>query len=227
MIRADSGCCRDALLSWCEANHVQHVIGLAKHSRLIRALGPELHEAFEPFPQTGQPARVFNDFTYRTKKTWSRERRVIGQAEHLPKGANSRFVVTALTADQYDARAVSEDEYWARGNMQNRVQEQPLCLFADRTSCQALRANQIRLALSTVAHALLRALREFGLTGAALEAAQADTIRLKRLKIGAVVRITVRKVWVALSEACPWQDLFHQVDQRLTAWRGPPVPQTS
>jgi hypothetical protein len=195
------------------------VIGLAKNSRLIRALGKELHEACEQFQQTGQPARVFKDFTYCTKKSWSRERRVIGRAEHLEKGANPRFVVTSLSPDQFDARTVCEQEYCARGNLENRIKEQQLCLFADRTSCRTMRANQIRLALSTVAYVLLRALREFGLKGTSLAAAQAGTIRLKLLKIGAVVRITVRKVWVALSEAYPWQELFHQVDQRLAAWR--------
>jgi hypothetical protein len=195
------------------------VIGLAKNSRLIRALGKELHEACEQFQQTGQPARVFKDFTYCTKKSWSRERRVIGRAEHLEKGANPRFVVTSLSPDQFDARTVCEQEYCARGNLENRIKEQQLCLFADRTSCRTMRANQIRLALSTVSYVLLRALREFGLKGTSLAAAQAGTIRLKLLKIGAVVRITVRKVWVALSEAYPWQELFHQVDQRLAAWR--------
>jgi hypothetical protein len=220
VIRADSGFCREPLLAWCEAERVDYVIGLAKNSRLIRALGKEMHEAFAQFQQTGQPARVFKDFTDRTKKSWSRERRVIGKAEHLAKGANPRFVVTSLSTEAFDARTVYEQEYCARGNMENRIKEQQLCLFADRTSCRTMRANQLRLALSTVADVLLRALREFGLKGTALEAAQADTIRLKLLKIGAVVRVTVRKVWVALSEAYPWQDLFHHVYQRLTAWRG-------
>lgn len=227
VIRADSGFCRDALLSWCEAHDVDYVIGLAKNSRLIRALGKELHEACEQFQQTGQAARVFKDFVYRTQKSWSRERRVIGKAEHLPKGANPRFVVTSLSPEACDARTVYEDEYCARGNMENRIKEQQLCLFADRTSCRTLRANQIRLALSTVAYVLLRALREFGLKGTTLEAAQADTIRWKLLKIGAVVRITVRKVWVALSEAYPWQELFHAVHERLTAWQSPPAFNTA
>lgn len=227
VIRADSGFCRDALLSWYEAHDVDYVIGLAKNSRLIRALGKELHEACEQFQQTGQAARVFKDFVYRTQKSWSRERRVIGKAEHLPKGANPRFVVTSLSPEECDARTVYEDECCARGNMENRIKEQQLCLFADRTSCRTIRANPIRLALSTVAYVLLRALREFGLKGTALEAAQADTIRWKLLKIGAVVRITVRKVWVALSEAYPWQNLFHEVHQRLTAGRAAAVINTA
>lgn len=227
VIRADGGFCRDALLSWCERNGVDYVIGLPKNARLIRALGKELYEAFELHRQTGQPARVFKDFRYRTRKSWSRERRVIGKAEHLPKGTNPRFVVTSLSPDEFDARAVYEDEYCARGEMENRIKEQQLMLFADRTSCQTMRANQLRLALSTVAYVVLRALREFGLKETPLARAQADTIRLKLLKIGAVVRITVRKVWLALSEAYPWQDLFAEVYRRLTAWRTPLAANTT
>jgi len=143
---------------------------------------------------------------------------VIGKAEHLPKGANPRFVVTSLSAESFDAASLYEQEYCGRGNMENRIKEQQLFLFADRTSCQSLRANQLRLAFSTVAYVLLRALREFGLQGTPLETAQVDTIRLRLLKIGAVVRVTVRKVWIALSHPYPWQDVFAQVYAQLTAW---------
>jgi hypothetical protein len=219
VIRADGGFCRDAILSWCERNGVEYVIGLPKNSRLIRVIGKELHEACELCQATGQPARVFKDFTYRTKKSWSSERRVIGKAEHLPKGANPRFVVTSLSAEEFDARTVYEVEYCARGDMENRIKEQQLMLFADRTSCRTMRANQLRLALSTVAYIVLRSLREFGLQETPLARAQVDTIRWKLLKIGAVVRVTVRKVWIALSEAYPWQDVFAQVYRHLTAWR--------
>lgn len=219
VIRADGGFCRDAILSWCERNGVDYVIGLPKNARLIRALGKELYEAFELCRQTNQAARVFKDFRYRTRKSWSCERRVIGKAEHLPKGTNPRFVVTSLSPDEFDARTVYEDEYCARGDMENRIKEQQLMLFADRTSCRTMRANQLRLAFSTVAYVVLRALREFGLKGTPLASAQVDTIRWKLLKIGAVVRVTVRKVWVALSEAYPWPHLFNQVVQHLTAWR--------
>lgn len=219
VIRADSGFCRDPLLAWCETHDVDYVIGLAKNARLKRILGGELHAAAEQFERTGQPARVFKDFVYRTRQSWSCERRVIGKAEHLSQGENPRFVVTSLPADAFDARAVYEQEYCARGEVENRIKEQQLMLFADRTSCQTMRANQLRLALSTVAYVVLRALREFGLPETELARAQADTIRLKLLKIGAVVRITVRKVWVAFSEAYVWQELFHRVYQRLSAWR--------
>ena len=221
LVRGDSGFCREKLMAWCEQNDVDYLLGLARNARLARVLGKELHEAQQRCAQSGQPARVFKDFTYRTRKSWSRTRRVVGKAEHLPKGANPRFVVTSLSAEECDARRLYENQYCARGEMENRIKEQQLCLFADRTSCQTLRANQLRLAFSTVAYVLLRSLREFALKGTPLETAQADTIRLKLLKIGGVVRVTVRKVWIALSEAYPWQDLFQQVYRQLTAWRQP------
>jgi hypothetical protein len=221
VVRGDSGFCREPLLAWCEENHVDYVIGLAKNGRLTNILGKELHEAKQLFEETGKASRVFKDFTYRTKKSWSRERRVIGKAEHLEKGANPRFVVTSLDPEEFSAPTVYESEYCGRGNMENRIKEQQLFLFADRTSCQTMRANQLRLAFSTMAYVLLRSLREFGLKGTPLEKAQADTIRLRLLKIGAIVRVTVRKVWIALSEAYPWRDLFGQVYDQLTAWRHP------
>jgi cytochrome c-type biogenesis protein CcmH/NrfG len=170
---------------------------------------------------------VFKDFTYRTKKSWSRERRVVGKAEHLAKGSNPRFVVTSLSSDAFDAATLYEQEYCGRGDMENRIKEQQLGLFADRTSCQTLRANQLRLAFSTVAYVVLRALRQFGLSDTPLATAQADTIRVRLLKIGAVIRVTVRKVWVALSESYPWQELFATVYARLTAWRATPQPNSA
>jgi hypothetical protein len=227
VIRGDSGFCRDEIMRWCEAHGVGYVLGLAKNRRLLGKLGKELYEAKCLFEQTGQAARVFTEFSYRTHKSWSRERRVIGKAEHLEKGSNPRFVVTSLPAEKFTPQELYEQEYCARGNMENRIKEQQLCLFADRTSCQTLRANQLRLAFSTVAYILMRALREFGLNGTALETAQADTIRLRLLKIGAVVRVTVRKVWIALSEAYPWRELFGQVYQQLTAWRNSLPTQSS
>ena len=221
VVRGDSGFCREHLLAWCETNGIDYVIGLAKNTRLTKILGKELQDAKILYEQTGKSARLFKDFTYRTKKSWSRERRVIGKAEHLEKGANPRFVVTSLDPEEFRAVMVYECEYCGRGNMENRIKEQQLFLFADRTSCQTLRANQLRLTFSTVAYVLLRALREFGLKGTVLETAQADTIRLRLLKIGAIVRVTVRKVWIALSEAYPWRDLFAQIYEQVTAWRRP------
>jgi hypothetical protein len=215
VLRGDSGFCREHLMRWCEANGVDYLFGLAKNRRLLRIPGGELHQAKELFTQTKQAARVFKDFTYRTHKSWSRERRVVGKAEYLAKGENPRFVVTSLAAAAYPDRPLYEQEYCGRGDMENRIKEQQLFLFAYRTSCATMRANQVRLLLSTMAYILLRALRQFGLARTELAAAQGDTIRHKLFKIGAVVRFTVRRVWVALSEGYPFRDLFVRVWDNL------------
>jgi hypothetical protein len=223
IVRGDSGFCRENLMSWCEANRVDYLLGFARNARLQRILGRELHEAKLRFEATGEASRVFKDFTYRTQKSWSRERRVVGKAEHLAKGSNPRFVVTSLSAEEVDARTLYEERYCARGEMENRIKEQQMCLFADRTSCATMRANQLRLWMSSVAYMLLVALRQFGLQGTAMSHARCDTIRLKLLKIGALVRTTVRRVWISLSGSCPYQRLFAQAFENLQRWR-PPLP---
>ncbi len=167
--------------------------------------------ASEQFEDTGEAARVFKDFRYCTKKSWSRERRVIGKAEHLSKGTNPRFVVTSLPPERIDARTLYEDRYCARGEMENRIKEQQLYLFADRTSTHNMRSNQLRLLFSTMAYLLHHVLREFGLVGTEMENAQAGTIRSKLLKIGARVQVSVRRVVISLSEAYPWSRLFAQI----------------
>jgi len=197
------------------------VFGLAKNRRLTKILGRELYEVQQQFQATGQPARTFQDFTYQTRKSWSRERRVVGKAEHLEKGSNPRFVVTSLAAKRFAARALYEDCYCARGDMENRIKEQQLCLFADRTSCQTMRANQLRLWLSSAAYVLMQALRQKGLQGTALAQARCDTIRLKLLKIGAIVRVTVRRVWFSLAQSYPYQAVFTQVLDNLCRWQLP------
>ena len=217
ILRADSGFAREAIMAWCEASGVDYVFGLAKNARLNRILGKELHQAQLECERTGQPVRAFKDFTYKTRKSWSRERRVVGKAEHLPDKSNPRFVVTSLSPEEWDARALYEDLYCARGDMENRIKEQQLYLFADRTSAATMRANQIRLWFSSVAYLLLQALRRLGLQGTALARAQCDTIRLKLLKIGAQVRLTVRKVWVSLASGSPYADLFAQAYRNLRA----------
>ncbi|KKL29052.1 hypothetical protein LCGC14_2369020, partial [marine sediment metagenome] len=160
---------------------------------------------------TGEPARRFRDFRYQTLKSWSRERRVVGKAEHLAKGDNPRFVVTSLSAEEYDARVLYEDTYCARGEMENRIKEQQLMLFADRTSAGDMRANQIRLYFSSIAYVLMSAMRRIGLAETPFERAQCNTIRLKLLKIGALVRITVRKIWISFSSSYPYRDQFMAV----------------
>lgn len=226
ILRGDSGFCRENLMSWCEAGGVDYLFGLAKNARLRRIIGRQMHEAQLAFEATGQACRQFTEFSYQTRKSWSRARRVVGKAEHLAKGANPRFVVTSLTSQESDARALYEDRYCARGDMENRIKEQQLCLFADRTSCQTMRANQLRLWLSSAAYVLLAALRQYGLAGSELARARCDTIRLKLLKIGAVVRVTVRRVRVSLSGSYPYQELFRQVLDNLRQWtvRPPPAP---
>jgi hypothetical protein len=221
LVRGDSGFCREALMQWCEVHGVDYVFGLAKNVRLQRILGRELHEAKWQFEATNQPARQFKEFAYRTRKSWSRERRVVGKAEHLAKGSNPRFVVTSRPAEEVDARTLYEVVYCARGEMENRIKEQQLCLFADRTSCATMRANQLRLWLSSVAYTLLAVLRQFGLQGTEMAQARCDTIRLKLLKLGALVRTTVRRVWISLSESCPYQRVFAAVFENLRRWSLP------
>lgn len=221
VIRGDSGFCRDKIMSWCEANQVDFVLGIAKNARLKRILGKELHEAQQQFQATGEAARLYKDFRYRTKKSWSRERRVIGKAEHLAKGANPRFVVTSFSREEFDAATLYEKEYCARGDMENRIKEQQLCLFADRTSASSMRANQLRLWFSSVAYVLVNTLRVVGLQGTQFAKAQCDTIRLKLFKIGAAIRITVRKVWVSLSQSYPYAQTFVRVFANLKALPDP------
>jgi hypothetical protein len=211
IIRGDSGFCRERIMRFCEENQIDFILGLAKNKRLVRALGKELQQAKEQFEASGQSARCFNDFEYRTRKSWSRSRRVIGKAEHLAKGANPRFVVTSLSRPCVDAQTLYEDRYCARGDMENRIKEQQLYLFADRTSTHAMRSNQLRLLFSTMAYLMHLVLREFGLVGTELATAQAGTIRTKLLKIGGRIRVSVRRVWLSLSEAYPYQELFERV----------------
>lgn len=218
IVRGDSGFCREHLMRWCENNGVDYILGLAKNARLRRAIGQPMHEAKQWCAQTGQAARVFTDLDYRTRKSWSRSRRVVAKAEHLPgmRGENPRFVATSISADQLDAQTLYEDHYCPRGDMENRIKEQQLHLFADRTSAATMRANQIRLALSTLAYTLLAALRRLGLQGTSMAQAQCGTIRTRLLKIGARVVVTARKVWVSLSQAFPLQQVFAAAYHRLT-----------
>ncbi|MFI5382116.1 MAG: IS1380 family transposase [Tepidisphaerales bacterium] len=224
VVRGDSGFCREHLMRWCEDAGVDYLFGLAKNKRLLALLEPELQQAKEGFAQSGQAARVFKDFRYSTLDSWSRERRVVGKAEHLAKGSNPRFVVTSLSPDEIAAQPLYEREYCHRGEMENRIKEQQRMLFANRVSCSTMRANQLRLCLATVAYIVLRALRQFGLERTEMAAAQCDTIRVKLLKIGAVVRVTVRRVWVALSEAYPLREVFVQVWERLHSLNASPRP---
>ncbi len=215
VLRGDGGFCREAIMKWCEDHHVDYVLSLAKNNRLKKIIGRQMQEAKEQFEQTQKASRVFTDFDYRTQKSWSAKRRVVAKAEHLDKGANPRFVVTSLTSEQSDARSLYEDVYCARGEMENRIKEQQMDLFADRTSTSRMWSNQVRLYFSSIAYLLLQALRRLGLRGTDMACAQCGTIRLKLLKIGAQIRITVRKVWIRMATGCPWADVFAQVYANL------------
>ncbi len=218
-IRADSGFCREPIMAWCETNGVDYVLGLAQNTRLKAMIAAEQDQARVEFERTKEPARVFADLQYRTLNSWSRERRVVAKAEHLAKGANPRFVVTSLTPESRAAKPLYEEDYCGRGEMENRIKEQQLHLFADRTSAATMRANQVRLYCSSIAYVLLNALRRLGLVGTELACAQCQTIRLKLLKIGALVRVTVRKVWVKLSSSCPDAEVFRRVHANLSRLR--------
>lgn len=191
------------------------MFGLAKNERLIPELAAAFVEAKAEYEKTQKPARVFKDFTYRTLDSGSRPRRVVGKAEVLAKGENPRFVVTSLPAEAVDAQTLYEVEYGGRGDMENRIKEQQLCLFADRTSAATMRANQRRLWFSSMAYTLMVALRQRGLKGTELAPARCDTIRLKLLKIGALIRVTVRRIWVSFADSYPYQALFDRVYENL------------
>ena len=205
VVRADSGFARDSLMSWCEEHGVDFCLGLARNSRLQARLEPAFDRAHELCEESGEAERVFDEWQHETLKSWSRTRRVIGKAEITNKGENPRFIVTSLEGDP---TRLYEETYCARGDMENRIKEQQLDLFATRTPGRLMRVNQIRLWLSSVAYVLIDELRRWGLRGTALETAYCSTVRLKLIKIGARVRVTTRKVWVSLASSYPHQELF-------------------
>jgi Transposase DDE domain group 1 len=211
ILRGDGGFSRDAIMSWCEENGVEFLFGLAKNKRLLKIIGKQLQEAKVEFEKTKTAARVFTEFSYQTRQSWKRERRVVAKAEHLGKGANPRFVVTSLSAEKMEARALYEELYCARGEMENRIKEQQLALFADRTSTEWMRSNQLRLYFSTFAYQLMQGLRRLGLKGTEMEQAQCQTIRLKLLKIGAQIRVTVRKVWLSMAEGYAFAKVYRNL----------------
>ena len=215
VIRADSGFCRDDLMDWCETNGVQYVLGLAGNERLATQIKPELKAAKREAKRTGQPARVFADFQYRTRKSWSAERRVIAKAEHTNGSANPRFIVTNIHPAYGSARFLYETVYCQRGEMENRLKECQGDLFADRTPTPTMRANHLRLRLSSLAYVLMCEVRRIGLAGTTLPVATCGTIRLKLLKLGARVTISVRRVKLAFASSCPAADLFAIATRRL------------
>ena len=215
IVRGDSGFARDALMAFCEAKDVYYVLGLAKNPRLLAEIGNAQAAAHARHLQTGVAARVFTEFQFRTIKSWSASRRVIGKAEYLSKGFNPRFIVTNLPGDYATSKELYEDVYCARGDMENRIKEQQLDLFADRTSTHTMRANQLRLWFSSIAYVLMSAVRRIGLKGTRLAKATCGTIRLKLFKIGARIKVSVRRVMIHLATACPYKDVFHAAWQNI------------
>lgn len=213
VFRGDSGFCRWRMLRWCEKNQVGYIVGIAQNKRLNAMLSPWLQRAGQQYQLTGEKARLFTDLHY-AAGTWDRTRRVIAKAEHTDKGSNPRYVVTNLNGD---AQTLYDEVYCARGEMENRIKEQQLGLFADRTSCHKWWANQFRLMLSSCAYVLLETIRRLGLHGTQLAKAQAETIRLKLLKIGAVILRNTRRIRLLLSSAFPNQSLFWLISQRLSS----------
>jgi len=207
VLRADSGFCNDELMAWCEANKVDYVFGLARNSRLETALVDQLAEAKRRHLASGVPVRIFRDFRYQTLDSWSRERRVVGKAEHNKDGANPRFVVTSFKRTRCGARALYEEMYCARGEAENRIGEQ-FELFADRASTATITGNQLRMWFSAMAYVLVDGLRRLALGQTQFADAAVATIRLKLLKLGAQVRRSVRRIHFALASGCPNQTEF-------------------
>jgi hypothetical protein len=216
LVRGDSGFCRDTIMIWCERQGIDYVFGLAKNARLLKEIQQELQDVETESARTGKMARKFKNLYYRTlAETWSRRRRVVAKAEHLQKGSNPRFIVTSLSQKGFPAAILYETLYCARGEMENRIKEQQLGLFADRTSTATMRGNQLRLYLSSIAYLLMHALRRLALKDTELEHAQCTTIRLKLLKIGAQIQVTVRRVWIRMAEGYPYKYQFQKALDKL------------
>jgi hypothetical protein len=217
IIRADSGFCRERIMAWCEdsANNVDYVLGLAKNKRLKRKTGKAMKKARRQYATTGESSRGYRQFGYCTLKSWRKRRRVIAKAEYIKDKENFRFVVTSLTHQEAPPQQLYEDWYCARGDMENRIKEQQLDLFADRTSTESMRGNQIRLWFSSVAYTLVQLLREYALVGTEMARAQCGTIREKLFKIGGRIKISVRKVWIHFSKSYPYKKLFSKIADNL------------
>ncbi len=217
LLRADSGFCRDALMTWCEANKVDYLFGLARNARLTNEIKAELEEAADESRETAKPARRFKDFMWSTLNSWSCRRRVVAKAEVTQGDTNPRFVVTSLSSEAAQARHLYENIYCARGEMENRIKECQMDLFADRTSTATMRANQLRLWFSSMSYVLLCALRRIGLQSTQFAKATCGTIRLKLLKVGALVTLSVRRIKVAMASAYPWRTEWEAAHALLCA----------
>lgn len=208
ILRGDSGFCRDNLMSWCEENGIFYVFGMSKNDRLLARISKKMAKSRRRYWGNKKATRRYTDLRYRTHDSWRQSRRVVGKVEHLDKGANPRFVVTNLSKKKFNSKVLYEDIYCARGDMENRIKEQQLDMFADRTSTALMRSNQLRLYFSSIAYILMQAFRRLGLKGTEYAKAQCGTIRTKLLKIGAQIKISVRRIFISMASGCPYAKLF-------------------
>jgi hypothetical protein len=214
IIRADSGFCREDIMVWCEDNNVDYILGLARNARLVKEISEELKEA--KVLAAGGSAKIFKEFKYKTVKSWRQERRVVGKAEWLTDKENPRFIVTSLLKEYGDGEYLYKKVYCARGDMENRIKECQLDLFSDRTSTASIASNQLRLWFASMAYVLISALRRIALTKTQFATATCGTIRLKLLKIGALVSISVRRIKISISSSYPWRDEWAEAHARLS-----------
>ncbi len=214
IFRGDSGFCRDSILNTCESLNIEYVVGMGRNDRLLDKITWQMIETSRIYQETKEPARVFTRFPYRTKTSWSCERQVVAKAEHLPRGRNPRFIVTNISAEKWDDKSLYEQLYCARGDMENRIKDQQLDMFADRTSSWWMSSNQLRLWFSAIAYIFFVYLQQIirRVTGDDIKRIP-STIRLKYLKVSAAVRITVRNVWVSLPESFPYWDIWIKTSQ--------------
>ncbi|MEK6706076.1 MAG: IS1380 family transposase [Bdellovibrionota bacterium] len=218
VVRGDSGFCREELMTWCEANDVFFLLGMGKNERLLKKAKRQISKSKRRYYGNKQPTRRFATFMYRTQKSWSCSRQVVCKAEHLEKGANPRFVVTNLKGDDFvTPQFLYEKIYCARGDMENRIKEQQMDMFADRTSTAVMRSNQLRMYFSAMAYILMQSLRRIGLQGTDFAKAQCGTLRVKLMKIGAQIKITARRILLSLASACPYAKIFYQAWLNLNA----------
>jgi hypothetical protein len=215
IVRGDSGFCREEVMSWCEGNGVDYVFGIARNNRLLKRLEKALKKVKRKYLIHKKPQRIYRNIWYRTLNSWSRKRRVVGKAEYLSMGENPRFIVTSISKEEIEGKRLYEELYCKRGDMENRIKEQQLHLFSDRTSSATMRANQLRLWFSCVAYVLLNLLREKALKGTEFAKLQCESIRVKLLKIGAQVRVSVRRVYMSLASGYPYQGVFLKILENI------------
>jgi hypothetical protein len=216
IVRGDSGFCREEVMGWCEGqDRVEYVFGIARNTRLVKRIAKALKKVKRNYALRGEAQREYREFWYRTLNSWSRRRRVVAKAEYLDKGENPRFVVTSIGKERMEGKKLYEELFCGRGEMENRVKEQQLHLFADRTSTATMRANQLRLWFSSVAYVVMNEVRKRALRGTEFSRAQCETIRLKLLKIGAQVRVSVRRVYISLASGYPYQGVFWKVIENI------------